>query len=58
MPCGCKHKGVYKRGSGRGKKRKRKAAGLVFKGSGVMLTGAGVAQKKQRRMVVSGRVRI
>ena len=56
--CGCKKKAVHKRGSGRGKKRKRRASGVVFKGSGVLLTGAGVPQKKMRRTIVGGRVRI
>ena len=63
MPCGCKKKGsgrklaLYKQGSGRGKKRKR-AGGLVMRGSGIMMTGGGVPAKRSRKVVSGGRVQI
>ena len=69
MGCGCEKKGsgvkyhrrrkaaIMKRGSGRGKKRKR-ASGISFKGSGIIMTGAGVPAKRARKMVSNGRVHI
>ena len=69
MGCGCekkrgsgvryhRHKAIMKRGSGRGKKRKRVASGVSFRGSGIIMTGAGVSAKRARKTVSNGRVHI